>query len=158
MSEYQHQQPTVVQRDNWFARNWKWLVPAGCLLLILGLASFAGGILMLAYGSFKQSTPYSDALRRAQANPEVVAAFGEPIEAGMMMGGSIKLENDDGTADFTVPLSGPKGKGKLHVVGTKTDGEWSYGRLVAVLPDHREVDLLASTRPVPIEPAEPEAP
>ncbi|HEX9986271.1 MAG TPA: cytochrome c oxidase assembly factor Coa1 family protein [Thermoanaerobaculia bacterium] len=141
MSEYR-QQPDVVPRTNWFARNWKWLVPAGCLLFIVGIGVFVVAIAGVAFTAVKNSTPYGDALRIAQANPELAEALGTPMETGWSNSGTIRLNNDDGFADITVPLTGPKGKAKLQVRGTKTDGKWTYDILRAEVEGGKTVDLL----------------
>jgi len=43
-----------------------------------------------------------------------------------MPSGSISLENDTGTVDFSIPVSGPDGKGTVKVKGTKEAGNWTY--------------------------------
>ena len=68
-------------------------------------------------------------MARARANPEVVAALGEPIESGLLISGSINVEGSGGNVDVSIPISGPKGSGTLYVVGTR------IGRALAVLQD-----------------------
>ena len=51
---------------NWWARNWKWLVPAGCLIGVAGVEGFIALIVGLVFGLIKSTTPYQQALARAQ--------------------------------------------------------------------------------------------
>lgn len=113
-----------VQQRPWFSRNWKWLVPVGCLVPFLCCGSFAG-VTFLGVGTMiKSSEAYKEAVTRSEADPEVQASLGTPLTGGLLVTGSLKDENGNGTADFNVGVSGPKGKGTLHVVGTSTNGRW----------------------------------
>ena len=131
-------------RRNWFQRNWKWFVPCGCLTL---LALFAGFVLVVgagALGVIKSSEVVKDGLRRAQENPDVILALGEPVEDRWWISGSINTSGPTGQADVSLPLKGPKGKGTLYIVAYKQAGEWTYERLeveVDELPER--IDLLA---------------
>jgi hypothetical protein len=42
-----------------------------------------------------------------------------------MPSGSAKTENGEASADFTIPLSGPKGSGHVHYKGATSDGKWA---------------------------------
>lgn len=131
-------------RRNWFQRNWKWFVPCGCLTL---LALFAGFILVVVAGAFgviKSSEVVKDGVRRAQENPDVLLALGEPIKEGWWITGSINTSGPTGNADVSIPLKGPKGKGTLYIVAYKEAGEWNYERLeVEVEGQAERIDLLA---------------
>src|SRR5207237_9039738 len=81
--------PRPMPRPNWFGRNWKWVVPLGCLLPVL----FMGGCGLLAFlsatGIMKQSPAYKIALARAQANPAVIDALGSlTSQTGLVSGNS----------------------------------------------------------------------
>ena len=98
--------------------------------------------------SIKASDPYKEAVARAQESPAVQAALGTPIQVGVLVQGNLKVENDTGEADLTIPLSGPKGSGTLHVVGTKTAGKWTYTTMDVDVPGSgAHVDLLAEKGP-----------
>jgi hypothetical protein len=118
--------PGTPPRRGWFGRNWKWFVP---LVIVLPIIVCCGGITTImgvAFGAIKSSEPYKYAVAQAEANPQVVAALGTPIKTGFMVSGNINLNNDAGNADLSIPVSGPKGSGTIHVVGTKTGGVWTY--------------------------------
>lgn len=102
------------------------MIGCGCLiLLVLG----CGGVGACIYGFLslmKSSDPYQDGLSRAQESESVIQAIGDPIEPAFLLSGNINLRNDDGDANISFSISGPKGSGTVHVIGTKTDGVWSY--------------------------------
>jgi hypothetical protein len=134
---------------SWWSRNWKWVVPVGCLL---PLVVCGGGVALIAYFAFNllQSTePYLDAVAKAKASPAVVAALGEPIQEGRFVGGSFKVRHingvETGEVNFAIPLSGPKGSGTLRVIGTKAGGKWTYSVMdVTVLGQGPPINLLAA--------------
>jgi cytochrome oxidase complex assembly protein 1 len=130
-------------RSNWFTRNWKWAVPVGLLVVFLLFASFVGGILLLVETSFQHSDSYTQALARARADPRVAGKIGRPLKAGWLASGSINTSNSSGDADFSIPISGPRAKGTLHVVAKKIDGLWTFKTLqVEVEGDAERIDLL----------------
>jgi hypothetical protein len=124
-------------------RVWPWVViPVGCLSVLLVCC---GGFAMLGIGvmaALKSSEPYKVGLARAKANPEVREALGDPVEPSFAVQGSVKLNNDDGDADISFPISGSKGVGQVHVRGTKTDGAWSYDEVsVTIVNGGKTIDL-----------------
>lgn len=130
---------TGAQR-NWWQRNWKWAVPVGGLsvLALFAVAIFA--MLSLVSGMMRSSEPYRHALAQARASAEVVAALGEPIEAGFMPSGNINISNDTGEANLSIGLEGPDGEATLYVEATRKRKRWSYQTLMVVLAD-RDIDL-----------------
>ncbi len=139
--------PSAQPQRSWWSRNWKWVVPVGCLVLLLPLlaiAGFAGTIVAIVFGSIKSTDVYEEALARARANPAVVEALGEPIEDGWWMSGHINTSGPSGSADISIPLHGPKGKGTLYAVATKSAGRWEYQTLEVEVDGKAErIDLLA---------------
>ncbi|MFK3648486.1 cytochrome c oxidase assembly factor Coa1 family protein [Lysobacter enzymogenes] len=133
----------------WFGRNWKWLVPTGCLTVLLLFALVLAGLIGLGVkgvsGLMSGSEPVRHALALAKAHPEVQAAFGEPLETGMGFQGSLTTHNDSGSADLSVPIKGPKGSGRLYVKGEREADRWTY-RLIEIAVDgsERRIDLLGS--------------
>ncbi|MGD0366137.1 MAG: cytochrome c oxidase assembly factor Coa1 family protein [Acidobacteriaceae bacterium] len=121
--------PPAQPRKGWFGRNWKWFVPAGCLFIFLLVAGGIGGILAIVEGSIKQSGAYTQALAQAQANPQVTGLIGQPVTPGMFVSGNINVNGDSGDADISIPVSGPKGKGKVYAVAKKSAGQWQFQTL-----------------------------
>jgi hypothetical protein len=131
-------------RGNWWSRNWKWFVPAGCLSLIVLFAAFVGSILLVATTAMKSSDAYKEAVAKAQANPEVVEALGTPITTGFFTSGSVNTSGSSGDAKLSIPLSGPKGKATIQVEAKKSAGEWAYSKLVVEVENpQKQIDLLA---------------
>ncbi len=132
----------------------------GCLLLVLalvGVALLGGGAALFGLSG---GGPRDEALARARAEPELVAALGEPITAGLLTSGSIQLDNASGSADLSIPLSGPKGSATLYLVATKDAGQWHYTTLAVELADGgRRIDLAPATAALPpVEAAPPPGP
>ena len=136
--------PVQPQPQGWFARHWKAVVGVGCLGIILLGGAFVGGIFFLVMSSIRSSDAYQQALAKAGANPEVVVRLGQPLQPGWMVSGSINVSGPSGDADLSIPVSGPKGKGTIYVVGKKSAGQWTYSRMeVEVEGQPGRIDLLA---------------
>jgi Cytochrome oxidase complex assembly protein 1 len=118
------------QSAGWWSRNWKWFVPTGCCLtpLVLG-GTFIAFLVLVVFGAMKQSDVYKMAVARAKADPRVTNALGTPISEGWFLSGKTNVNGGSGDADLSIPISGPKGKGTIYAVATKSGGEWSYSKL-----------------------------
>jgi hypothetical protein len=114
---------------NWWARNWKWLVPAGCLTGVAGVAGVIALIVSLVFGLIKSSTPYKQALARAQKDPVVISQFGTPISGGFLVSGNVNLSGGTGQANLAIPLQGSRGSGTLYVEASQSAGTWTYSTL-----------------------------
>ena len=142
------------ENRGWFARNWVWLLPVGCLGMIVLAVLLVGGIFFAVTAAIRTSDVYRTALERARQNPEVVAALGEPIEVGWLVSGNISVNGPEGEANLSLPLHGPRGSATLYLVANKVAGEWVYERLeVAVDGTDVRIDLRegAGTVSLPIE-------
>ncbi len=64
----------------------------------------------------------------------MIQKLGEPLKRGWLVTGSIKLNNADGNADLSIPVSGPKGSGRVHIKASKAAGRWTVEQLT-VTPD-----------------------
>lgn len=128
----------VPVRRGWFGRNWKWLVPLGCLTPILACAGLFIGIMSM----MKSSTTYADAVERAKANDEVKAALGEPIKTGFWVSGSVEVTGASGKSDLAIPISGPKDSGTLYAAATKKAGQWEYSTLELATNSGTRINLL----------------
>jgi hypothetical protein len=120
------QQP---EKRGWWSRNWKWLVPVGCLGMLAAVAVVIVLIATLVFGALKSSDVYKQALAKATANPTVISELGEPIEPGWLVSGSISVSGSSGEADIAIPISGPKKSATIYAVGRKSAGEWRFSRL-----------------------------
>jgi hypothetical protein len=122
-----------------------WLVTGCGVMAAAGIAFFVA-IFVIVLGSMRSSAPYKDALRTVRADDRARTILGTPIEAGYFSSGSISTTNTDGNVDLTIPVSGPKGKGSVHIRGTKTNGRWSYSQLELTPKTGPPIDLLPPLR------------
>ncbi len=82
------------------------------------------------------------ALARAKTNQQVISALGSPITEGFTTWGNINVNGASGEADMSIPVSGPKGKGTVYVVGNKSAGEWTYSKMLVKIDSTGEsIDL-----------------
>jgi hypothetical protein len=140
--------PYPVPQQNWFARNWKWFVPTGCLTLLVLFFAFLAGILGLVETFVRSSDAYREALTRARADPRVVDKIGQPLHPGWFVSGSVNVSGESGDADISIPISGPKGKGKIYVSAKKIAGQWRFETLqVEVAGQSDRIDLLQASNP-----------
>jgi TonB family protein len=135
------QQP-VQQPKGCLGRNWKWMLPVGCLGLILAGVLVIGGIFFAAMSAIKSSEVYKGALQRAQSNPEAVALLGEPIKDGWFVKGNVNFSGGSGTANFEVPVSGPKKSATLYVRASYEGAAWMYERLDLAAGGGETISLL----------------
>ncbi|MHA7841799.1 MAG: cytochrome c oxidase assembly factor Coa1 family protein [Winogradskyella sp.] len=134
-------------RKSWFRRNWKWLLPVGgCLTLILMLMVLVGTLFFGVTRMFANSEPYQYALEQASTNEKVIAVMGEPIEKKGIVSGNMSLSDDDGEANFKLPIKGPKGEGSIVILAVKNYGEWTYEELYVQIEDSDEVINLLDKR------------
>jgi hypothetical protein len=135
-------------RSNWWGRNWKWFVPTGCLSLLLLFFGFIALVALAVFGTMKSSAAYKDALAKAKSDPTVIEALGTPIKEGMWVSGKSEVNGASGETNLAVPISGPRGKGTLYVVATKSAGIWSYTTLAVQIEKTGErINLLEKTIP-----------
>jgi hypothetical protein len=129
-------------RKSWWDRNWKWLIPTGCVSLLILLCLFIAGVFFGVTSIMKDSDVYKEAITKVKQNKEVIAQLGSPLEADEMATGNIQITNDTGNCNLKIPIKGPKGKGTLLVIATK-NGKWNYSKMaVYVEATKEEIDLL----------------
>ena len=136
------QQPPARQQKGCLGRNWMWLLPAGCLGLLLGAVALVAGIFFVAMSAVKSSDVYQGALKAAQAHPAAIERLGEPIKDGWFVKGNVKVDAGGGSADIEIPVSGPKKSGTLLVRAVSPDGAWMYERLDLAVEGGETVSLL----------------
>jgi hypothetical protein len=142
-------QPGQPAPRGWWSRNWKWVVPVGCLTPILLVGGCVASIAWFVMSSIKGTDLYTDAVQRAQNDPRVIEALGEPVETGWWVTGNVNIDSNSGTADFAAPLMGTRKHGTLYVKGTREGGEWTYSVMNVAVDDGPIIDLMS---PSPEEP------
>ena len=116
----------------------------GCGVVVVLIAAFCAVLMIFVFGAMKRSHVYKGAVERAQNDPRVKAALGEPIETGWWVSGSVHVESGSGNAEMTIPLSGPKGNGRLHAIATYDGSKWTYETLTVTPEGGAPIDLNAS--------------
>jgi hypothetical protein len=106
----------------------------GCSVIVVLGAAAALALVIFVFGAIKRSDAYRGALSRVRSDQRVIAVLGEPVVAGFWVAGSVNLNNGKGNAEFNFPVSGPKGKAKVHVVASTEGDKWDYSTL-DVTPD-----------------------
>jgi TonB family protein len=127
------QTPQQPQQKGCLGRNWKWMLPVGCLGLLLAGVALIGGIVFVAMSAIKSSEVYQGALKIAQTHPAAVERLGQPVKDGFFVNGKINFEGGSGNANFEVPVSGPKNSGTLRVSAVNSGGAWMYQKLDLVV-------------------------
>jgi hypothetical protein len=131
------------QRKGWLVRNWKWFVPVGCLSIVLMIVGFIAAVAYLAFGSVKSSYVYQQAIAKTRSNADVIRELGEPIEPGWLISGRINVSDSSGSADMSIPVSGPKKSGRVYVLAKKRMDKWDfYGLEVEIEGKGERINLL----------------
>jgi hypothetical protein len=139
----------MAPQKSWWGRNWGWVLPVGCLSLLLSCGCLGALIAGLVYKSVGDNPVRTEALERARASPEVRAALGEPIQAGMMRQFSLQSGSEGGSADLVIPIGGPQGAGLLRARAYKEGERWHYTSLLVELSEGT-IDLLDPTPGEPL--------
>jgi hypothetical protein len=116
--------------NTWWSRNWVRVSVVGtCGAVVL----FFAGIAFIVVGAFaviRSSGACQEAVARASASPAIVQALGTPLEVGWFVTGTL----DPGrSADLTIPVTGPHGRARIHVVASKATGTWVFSTLTVKL-------------------------
>jgi len=102
----------LVPQPSWWKKNWKWVVPlSGCFTLIVIAVVAMGTIFYSVASAIEDSQPYEYALEKINSDEDIVNALGSPIEKDGMVSGNWDYSNGKKSANMTIPISGPKGKG-----------------------------------------------
>ena len=106
--------------------------------------AFAGvaAIVLIVFGAIKSTDVYKTAVARAKADQRVTAALGTPVHEAWYLAGNTQVSGGSGTADLSIPISGPKGKGTIYAVATKSAGQWEFSKLVVKIDNAADsIDL-----------------
>lgn len=128
--------------ESWMHRHWKGLVATAATLAVLAGLAIVVGVVALVMWSIRQSDVLRIAMDQARKNPAVVEQLGTPINPGWLISGSMHIEEDSGTANFTVPIRGPRDKAKLYLDARKRMGEWTFNSLTVRTEAGREIQLV----------------
>jgi hypothetical protein len=133
---------SMAPQQSWWSRNWKWVLPVGCLGMLascgcLGFAFLGWGLSTLG----DNMGAYTEAVAIATGDDEVRAVLGPPVQGGLPSQTSMETRNGRKHARFAIPLDGTQADGVLHVDAEEDGGGWSYQKLEVELQDGRRIDL-----------------
>jgi hypothetical protein len=132
---------------SWIERHPLLKIPLGFLTLVFLMAAIGSITIAIIGVTFRASDVYKQAMSQAAANSQVREQIGEPIKGGWFMFGELKYGGTSGHANFAIPISGPRGKGRIRVIASK-DGSWRFTCLqVYVDGQSHPVDLLSIQPP-----------
>ena len=69
-------------------------------------------------------------MHTAQSSPCVLNTLGAPLEARGFMTGGMEESSVEGSAQLSIPIKGPRGKGRLELQAKKLNGTWEIESLV----------------------------
>jgi hypothetical protein len=133
---------------SWIERHALWKIPLGCLTLLFLIAAFGTITIGIISITFRSSDVYKQAIARAAANLQVRDQVGDPMKAGWFIFGDLKYNGRSGSANFSIPISGPRGKGRIRVVAYKNE-VWRFTYLQVYVDGHSQALDLLSIQPPP---------
>ena len=117
----------LVPQPSWWKRNWKWVVPVGGCLTLIGVFIFlVGSVFFGVTKILTDSQPYEYAFELINQDEQIIELLGSPIEKDGMVKGNINWHNGNKSANMAIPVAGPKGEGTLYIKATGQDEEWNY--------------------------------
>ncbi len=132
---------------SWLERHPLWKIPLGCLTLVLLIAVGGGGVITAVVASFRSSEVYRQAMDKVTHSSQVRDLLGEPIRSSWFVSGQLNVNGSTGNASLSIPISGPKGKGVIRTVASKS-GVWRFTCLeVEVEGQPGKIDLLSIQPP-----------
>ena len=141
---YPQPQPIEPERS-WVGRHMALVIG---IVVVAGLVAFLAAIVSWVFTAIGNSDPARLAFAAASASPVVVQRLGTPLKKGLLVSGSIEVTGPSGSAQLSIPVSGPRGEGNLYVTAHKVSGLWELDMLQFGPKDSEErVDLLPKKAP-----------
>ena len=135
-------------QKSWLERHPHWKIPLGFLTLLVLIIVFGGVVMTIVTTTFRNSDVYREAVTRAGADAQVLEQMGEPIQAAWLISGDLHVSGSTGSANLSIPISGPRGKGVIRAVASKTGGVWRFTYLQVQVNGRSEpIDLLSVQPP-----------
>jgi hypothetical protein len=107
------------------------------------LISYGCSLFFAVESTFRDAPYFKMALEQAQNSPCAVQALGRPVQAGWAISGSSKESASSGSAELSIPVHGPRGKGDLRLSAGKKAGKWTINSLVLLAGD-KQVSITPS--------------
>jgi YD repeat-containing protein len=101
------------------------------------------------YARLFRSGAYLSSLKIAESSPAVQGVLGARVHwSGLPIGSALQRYNSE-FAEWSVPLAGSQGSGRLYGVANRIGGEWEYSRLT-VVPEKSGSRIDITPRPSPL--------
>jgi YD repeat-containing protein len=121
-------------------------------LLLLVMVPAIGEVVYLNT-TFVRSDAYQHSLRGALSSPEAMQALGTGIRPSGTALGLLFPLGDSEFAEWSLTLTGSRGRGHLYGVANRVKGEWNISRLTLVIANGDKIDFTpASPLHLPIVP------
>jgi hypothetical protein len=104
----------------------RWIYFGFVAMVLACIAISFFGIIAL----IKSSGSYQLAIKTATESETVQSVLGTPIHDGILPSGSTSESGSNGSADFSIPLSGSKQSGMLLVTAVKEENTWRITTMV----------------------------
>ena len=109
----------------------------------VGVPLFFGGIFALAMMAFTSSDAYLVTVDHLRDHPKLERRLGLPVEpSGWWTTGNIHITNDEGWAEMSFDVEGPRGDGTVFVYLDLAGGAWTIRQLNVFTPDGERIVLV----------------
>lgn len=124
----------IMENQNWWQRNWKWVIPTlGFFLILMGLlftTDIDENVSDIAK-AYADPQLVENALIKAQTNKEVQQLLGTlySIDKMAIFEGNVKYSNNNTSVDISVRVKGDKGKGRIRIIAERIGEVWEYKKI-----------------------------
>ncbi|MAZ27833.1 MAG: hypothetical protein CL868_12250 [Cytophagaceae bacterium] len=115
MDNYSNNEFSQEPKKSWWKRNWKWVVPTGCLGLIILVCIVLGSAIFSFVNLISEESGGDEALTIVQQNEEIIKLLGEPIEKNGFGSFNVSTSNGFRKAEANFPIKGPNGEGHVYI-------------------------------------------
>lgn len=124
----------LILRNNFFKRNYKWLLPLIILLVLLFtllLHSISVGEITTISHAYNEDSLFEKAIEKANKNVKSQNTIGyiKTIDQLAILEGNIVYSNNNNSVQLSVRIKGTKGNGKLDISANKKGKEWDYKKI-----------------------------
>jgi hypothetical protein len=124
----------LILRNNFFKRNYKWLLPVIILLVLLFtllLRSISVGEITTISHAYNEDSLFEKAIEKANKNVKSQNTIGyiKNIDQLAILEGNIIYSNNNNSVQLSVRIKGTKGNGKLDISANKKGKEWDYKKI-----------------------------
>jgi hypothetical protein len=106
-------------------KMWVIIILSVLLAIFLLIVGCCGLLYFGVTKALKSSQVYVLSIQRAQNSPCAISKLGTPIAAQGLPQGSSSENNGSGSADLTIPITGPQGTGSLHTIASRENSVWT---------------------------------